>query len=146
MNLNGRFYLQEYTKAGKKQKILLEKAAKCFLTAVERNHADFRNYEKLSQVYRLLGDTQQAYDWGLKAAKRYPGIGRLQFNLAEIAEGMGKTTAAVEHYKEAVMIEDKYRSQFQVMYPGREIISRFDEDKYKRAKKRIENLSRQSVL
>ncbi len=145
-NLNGRFYLQEYNNTAKKQTVLLEKAVKCFLTAVERNKADFKNYEKLSQVYRLLGDAQKSYYWGLEAAKRYPGSGRLQFNLAEIAEKLGKITVAIEHYKETVKIEDKYRSQFQVMYPGREIISRLGEEKYKRAKQRIEFLSRQSAL
>jgi len=139
-NLNGRLYLQEYTQ-GKRQKLLLEKAVQCFLSAVKRDDVDFRNYEKLSHVYRLLGDTQQAYEWGHEAAKRYPGIGRLQFNLAEIAEKMGKTASAIEHYKETVMIEDKYRGQFQIMYPGREIISRLDEEKYERAKKQIQNLS-----
>ncbi|MHC4543673.1 MAG: O-antigen ligase family protein [Planctomycetota bacterium] len=145
-NMNGRLYLQQYNNTAKKQTVLLEKAAKCFLTAVERNKADFKNYEKLSQVYRLLGDTQQAYNCGLKAAKRYPGSGRLQFNLAEIAEKLGKITVAIEHYKEAVIIEDKYSSQFRQMYPGREIISRLGEEKYKKAKQRIEFLTRQSTL
>ena len=146
LNLNGRFYLQKYERTEKKQPVLLEKAVKCFLSAVERNNADFKNYEKLSQVYNLLGDTQKAYDWGLEAAKRYPGSGRLQFNLGEIAERMGKTTEAVEHYKEAIGIEDKYRRQFQEMYPGRDIISRIGEKKYKKAKQRIEFLSQQSAL
>jgi O-antigen ligase len=144
-NMNGRFYVREYTTSGKRQRLLLEKAAQCFLMAVKRNHADYRNYEKLSQVNRLLGHAQKAYDWGRKAAKRYPGNGRLQFNLAEIAEQMGKTTVAIEHYKEAVMIEDMYRGQFQVMYPGRDIISRLGEEKYKRAKKQIQHLSQLSI-
>lgn len=143
-NMNGRLYLQEYNETNNKQP--LEKATKCFLNAIERNKADFKNYEKLSQVYNLLGDTQQAYNRGLEAANRYPGSGRLQFNLAEIAEKLGKTVVAIEHYKEAVMIEDEYRSQFRQMYPGREIVSRLGEEKYKRAKQRIDSLSRQSVI
>jgi len=147
LNLNGRLYLQDYNDTGKKHPFLLENAAKCFLDAVERNEASFKNYEKLSTVYNLLGDTQKAYDWGLEAAKRYPGSGRLQFNLAEIAEQLGKTALAVEHYKEAVMIEDKYRRQFQRMYPDREeIFSRLGEEKYKRAKQKIDSLSRQPAL
>ncbi len=140
-NLNGRFYLQQYNQTKKRQPVLLEKAVKCFLAAVERNKADFKNYEKLSNVYNLLGDNKKAYDWGLEAAKRYPGSGRLQFNLAEIAEKLGKPAVAIEHYKEAIEIEDKYCSQFKEMYPGREIVSRLGEEKYKRAKMRIENLS-----
>jgi len=146
LNLNGRFYLQEYNKSGKRQKVLLENAAKNFLGAIERNNADFKNYEKLSQVYDLLGDNQKAYDWGLEAAKRYPGSGRLQFNLAEIAEQLGNTTLAVEHYKQAVIIEDKYRDQFREMYPGRKIVSRLGEEKYKKAKQKIDSLSRQPVI
>jgi hypothetical protein len=145
-NMNGRFYVREYTTVGKRQRLLLDKAAKCFLEAVDRNHADYRNYEKLSHVYRLLGDAQKAYDLGLEAAKRYPGNGRLQFNLAEIAEQLGKTTVAIEHYKEAVMIEDLYRGQFQVMYPERKkIVSRLGEKKYERAKKQIQHLSQLSI-
>lgn len=145
LNLNGRLYLQDYISGGKKHAALLEKAAQCFFEAVQRDSADFKNYEKLSQVYNLMGDNQKAYDWGLAAAKRYPGIGRLQFNLAEIAEKMGKTSVAIEHYKEAVNIEDKYRSQFRKMYPGRDVVSRLGEEKYERAKERIDFLSRQLV-
>ncbi|HUS74078.1 MAG TPA: tetratricopeptide repeat protein, partial [Sedimentisphaerales bacterium] len=147
LNLNGRLYLQRYEDAEKKQPILLEKAEKCFLNAIERNEASFKNYDKLSTVYNLLGDTQKAYDFGLEAAKRYPGSGRLQFNLAEIAEQLGKTALAVEHYLETIRIEDKYRRQFQRMYPEREeIVSRLGEEKYKKAKQRIEFLSQQSAL
>jgi tetratricopeptide (TPR) repeat protein len=142
LNLNGRLYLQRYEDAEKKQPMLLEKAEKCFLNAIERNEASFKNYDKLSTVYNLLGETQKAYDWGLEAAKRYPGSGRLQFKLAEIAEQLGKTALAIGHYNEAIDIEDKYRRQFQRMYPERDkIVSRLGEEKYKKAKQRIENLS-----
>ena len=94
----------------------------------------------------MLGDTQKAYYWGQEAAKRYPGSGRLQFNLGEIAERMGKIAEAVEHYKEAIEIEEKYRRQFREMYPGWDIVSRLGEKKYKKAKQRIEFLSQQSAL
>jgi tetratricopeptide (TPR) repeat protein len=143
-NMNGRLYLQQYDETKKKQSF--EKATKCFLDAIDRNKADFKNYEKLSQVYNLLGDTQQAYNCGLEAANRYPGSGRLQFKLGEIAEKLGKPAVAVGHYKETVMIEEDYRRQFRQMYPGREIISRLGEEKYKRAKQRIDSISRQSVI
>jgi len=143
LNMNGRLYLQEYKETGNKQS--LEKAAAYFLSAIERSKADFKNYEKLSQVYNLLGDTQQAYKWGLEAANRYPGSGRLQFNLAEIAEKLGKTTVAVGHYKETVRIEEEYRRQFRQMYPEWQMVSRLDEEKYKKAKKQIQHLSQTSI-
>ena len=143
LNLNGRLYLQRYNEVREKRPVLLEKAAKCFLAAIERNEANFKNYDKLSTVYNLLGEPQEAYEWGLKAAKRYPGSARLQFKLAEIAEGLGKTTLAIGHYSEAIEIEDKYRPQFQKMYPGREIVSRLGEEKYKKAKQRLKHLSEQ---
>jgi len=146
LNLNGRLYLQRYNEVREKRPVL-KKAAKCFLAAIERNEANFKNYDKLSTVYNLLGEPQEAYEWGLKAAKRYPGSARLQFKLAEIAEGLGKTTLAIGHYNEAIDIEDKYRDQFQRMYPEREeIVSRLGEEKYKKAKQRIEFLSQQSAL
>jgi tetratricopeptide (TPR) repeat protein len=145
-NMNGRLYLQEYNETRKKQP--LEKAAECFLDAIERDNASFKNYEKLSQVYNLLGDTQQAYNWGLEAANRYPGSGRLQFKLGEIAEKLGKPAVAVGHYKKTVMIEEEYRRQFRQMYPGPgwEMVSRLGEEKYKKAKQKIDSLSRQSVI
>ena len=143
LNMNGRLYLQQYNETRNKQS--LKKATKCFLNAIERDNASFKNYEKLSQVYNLLGDTQQAYNCGLEAANRYPGSGRLQFKLGEIAEKLGKPALAVAHYKETVMIEEEYRRQFRQMYPGREIVSRLGEEKYKKAKQRIEYLSRQQV-
>jgi hypothetical protein len=146
LNLNGRFYLQEYYESRAKQTVLLDKAANCFLKAIERHNADFKNYEKLSTVYNLLGNTEKAYEYGIEAAKRYPGSERLQFNLGEIAEKSGKTAVALEHYKEAVIIEDKYREQFREMYPGREIFSRLGKEKYNRAKQQVEILSRQQTL
>jgi tetratricopeptide (TPR) repeat protein len=143
LNLNGRFYVQEYNQAVKKQAVLLEKAAQCFLEAVRRDNADFKNYEKLSQVYNLLGDNKTAYRWALEAAKRYPGSDRLQFNLGNIAEQLNAIPDAVEHYKKAVKIEDQFRAQFRQMYPRREIVSRLGEEKYQFALERIRELEKQ---
>lgn len=145
-NMNGRLYLHQYNQTKTRQPVLLERAAECFYAAMERDNASFKNYEKLSTVYNLLGDAQKAYNWGLGAVKRYPGSGRLQLKLAEIAEQLDKTTIAIGHYKRAIQIEDKYRLQFREMYPVRKIFSRLGEEKYKRAKKRIEYLSKQPVL
>jgi hypothetical protein len=54
---------------------------------------------------------------------------------------LDKTDIAVAQYEKAVEIEDAYRNQFKVMYPGREIFSRLGEEKYKNAKQRIKYLS-----
>ena len=142
LSLNGRLYMQHYDQTSDKDLALLEQAADCFLRAAERDKADFKNYEKLSAVYNLLARPQKAYDWGVEAVKRYPGSGRLRIELAKIAEKLGKTDIAIEHYKEAIDIEDKYRRQFQRMYPGREIFSRLGEEKYQFAKQRITHLSK----
>ncbi|GAF82455.1 unnamed protein product, partial [marine sediment metagenome] len=107
LNLNGRLYLQHYKETGRNQLLLLKQAEECFLAAIERNRADFKNYEKLSAVYNLLAEPQKAYEWGLKAIKRYPGSARLRIELAKIAEQLGKTDVAIKHYEKAIDIEDK---------------------------------------
>ena len=152
--LNGRIYLQRYRQTGKMQPALLKQAAECFLAAVKRDKADFKNYEKLSEVYNLLAEASsrqektdwlnKAFDSAWRAVERYPGSARLRVKLAEIAEQLDKTDIAIENYKEAIETEDSYRAQFRIMYPGREIFSRLGEEKYKLAKKQVEKLSKQS--
>lgn len=140
-NLNGRLYLQHYHNTGGKQSALLKKAEQCFLEAIARDPANFKNYEKLSTVYDLLGRLQEAYDQGIRAAEHYPGSAQIQFQLAQIAEKLDKTDDAIEHYKNAIEIEDSFRKQFKTMYPDREIVSRLDKDKYDSSKNRVELLS-----
>jgi tetratricopeptide (TPR) repeat protein len=152
-NLNGRLYLQQYNEApvpaspqvqaGRKQSGLLKNAEVCFKQAIARNKADFKNYEKLSDVYELLGQTQEAYDWCLKAIQLYPGSDRLHFKLAQIAEQLGETKTAIEQYNKAIDIEDSFRRQFQMMYPERkEIVSRLGEENYQFAIKKVKELSK----
>lgn len=141
LKFNGNIYLQEFETAPNAGSGMLEKAADCFLGAIERNRADFKNYEKLSIVYNLLGQKQKAYEYAFEAVRRYSGSGRLRIELAKLAEDLNKTEYAVEHYKKAVEIEDAYRSQFRMMYPGREMFSRLGEEKYEFAIKQIEKLS-----
>ncbi len=140
-NLNGRGYLEHYMQTSQSEPILLEKAAERFLWAVERNRADYKNYSKLCRVYELLGEPEKAYSWCVGAVRRYPGSGKLHAGLAKTAEQLGKTEAAIEHYKKAIEIEDAYRSQFKVMYPGREVFSRIGEEEYHFAIKRLEELT-----
>lgn len=150
LSLNGRLYLQRFYSSGPKQIDLLRRSEKCLLEAIERNRADFKNFERLSGVYTLLAETsggqektdylKRAFDNALLAIECYPGCGRLRIELAKIAEQLSKTNLAIEQYKKAIEIEDSYRSQFQLMYPDRKIFSRLGEEEYKNAKQRIEQL------
>jgi tetratricopeptide (TPR) repeat protein len=144
LNLNGRLYLQDFTETGEKERALLEKAQECFLRAIDRDKADFKNYEKLSTVCDLLGETQNAYDWCLKATTLYPNSDRLRFQLAKLAEKLGKNDVALEQYRKAVEIEEKYRDQFRTIYPERkEIVSRLGEEEYQFAMEQIKALKEQ---
>ena len=136
-NLNGRSYLRQYYSSIDGDSALLEKAAENFQKAIERNRADFKNYEKLSQTYQLLSQREKAYEYAAKAVKRYPGSARLRIELAQLAETLARNDVATEQYTKAVQIEDAYREQFKIMYPGKEIFSRLGEQKYQKAKAKI---------
>ena len=143
-NFNGRLYLQQYDQARDKRPVLLEEAVRCFSQAIERNPANYKNYENLATAYARLGQPQKAYDWYLRAAGLYPGREWLWFELAQTAEQLGRTGLALCHYVKAVEIEGSYREQFRQMYPDREkIVSRLGDKEYQHAQKRIEELSKQ---
>jgi len=135
------------------QPALLKKAEVCFLAAIERNKADFKNFKQLTEVYNLLAEssTQQqsthwlhkAFDSANRSVQLYPGLARLRVALAEIAEKLGKSDVAIEQYEKAVDIEDSFRVQFRLMYPGWEMFSRLGEEKYKDTKQRIKTLCEQ---
>jgi O-antigen ligase len=155
LNLNGRLYLQQYNETPNAQPALLKKAQACFFAAIARDNADFKNYEKLSEVYTLLAENSpeqekkdllnNAMDSLWSAIERYPTSDRLRFKLAETAEQLGKNNIAVAQYEKAVEIEDAYRNQFKIMYPGREIFSRLGKEKYEKAKQLIKSLSMQQA-
>jgi hypothetical protein len=141
LDLDGRVYLRQYAQSERKQIALLKKAELFLLQTIKRNKADFKNYERLVTVYDLLGEHQKAYEVGHKAIKLYPGSGRLRFNIAQIAEKLGKADIALVQYRAAVRIEDSFRRQFHQMYPERkETVSRLGQDKYEFALQRIEKL------
>lgn len=142
LNLNGRLYLQEYEYGRPKQRASLEKAADYFRQAVAVNPANYKNYEKAGDAYRLLGQDKEAYDWYLGAAGRYPGCGRLHLRLGELAEKRDAPEKARGHYQRAIEIEDAFRQQFRAMYPEREkVVSRLGDDNYRRAKASLAALS-----
>jgi len=152
LSLNARLYLQRFLFSVSKQKALLLQAEKCLLNAIQRNKAAFKNFERLTDVYSLLAETSteqrtdclnKAFENARLAVERYPGSGRLRIKLAQIAEQLGKTNAAIEHYRKAIDIEDSFRRQFQQIYPDRQVLTRLGEDKYHAAKQRIKYLTGQ---
>jgi O-antigen ligase len=152
-SLNGRVYLRHFELTQSRNRDLLVGAEASLLEAISRDKADFKNFEKLIAVYDNFAKItpqkkdhwlEKAYNSAEEAVKRYPGSGRLRNKLAKIAEELGKTDVATKHYEEAVNIEDKYRRQFEIMYPEEEeIFSRLGEEEYKNAKQRIKHLSQQ---
>jgi tetratricopeptide (TPR) repeat protein len=156
LNLEGRLYLQHYNEMPNAQPALLKKAEVCFLAAIERSRADFKNFERLAKVYILLAETStqqgkidwlhKAFDSAGRSVQLYPGSARLRVTLAEIAEKLGQTDVAIEQYEKAVDIEDSFRVQFRLMYPGWEMFSRLGEEKYKNTKQRIKELCEQPTL
>ncbi|MHC4646570.1 MAG: O-antigen ligase family protein [Planctomycetota bacterium] len=153
LEMNGRLYLQQYKEMRETELGLLEKAAACFLAAIERNEADFKNFELLTEAYLLHAERSnpqekaawlnKAFESATAAAELYGGCGRLRVELGRIAEQLDKTELAGHQYEEAVRIEDSYRRQFRLMYPGRPIFSRLGEEKYEFAKERMEALRKE---
>jgi len=149
-SLNGRLYLEHFGFFTPRQPQLLLSAEQSFFIAAQRNPADFKSFERLAEVYSAFAQISpqqkeeflnKALDSDSVAIELYPGCDRLNIQLAEIAEQLGKTDLAIEYYKKAVDIENGFRAQFRMMYPNRQVFSRLGEEKYGLAKKRIETLS-----
>lgn len=140
-NLNAGLYVEHFLYTGKKQRDLIKKIEQLYLNAIERDEANFINYDKLSMFYDLIDRPKDAYDWGLKAAKHHPTSSRIQFRLAEIAEKLNNTDNAINHYKKVIDIVNSFRHQFQLMFPDEEIVGRLEQDKYNLAQDRLQKLS-----
>lgn len=148
---SGKLYLQMLEYYGPKKKEILILAEKSLRQAAKRNPADFKPYEKLYELYIRLAKIsavnekakweQKAFDVISEAVSRYPGSGRLRMKLAAAAESIGKIDLAIENYQKAIEIEDAYRKQFAIMYPGREVFSRLSPDKYEHAKSKVKTLA-----
>ncbi len=152
LSLNGRLYLHDFQMTQGKSPDLLLQAVESLQAAIGRNSAAFKDFERLTDAYSALADVSReqekagwlnkAFEAASAAIERYPGCERLHFKLAQTAERQGKNDIALEHYKEAIEIEDAYRSQFRLMYPDRkEIVSRMGEDAYQFAVERVKGLS-----
>ncbi|OHB61103.1 MAG: hypothetical protein A2167_08955 [Planctomycetes bacterium RBG_13_46_10] len=132
---------------------VLHNAEGLLSAAIERDRADYSNYENLAEVYTMLGQInseerrlwfEKAHCELQKALLRYPSSAQLHTKSAKIAEQLGLTEEAIEHYRKAVEIEDDYREQFKIMFPDREVISRMGKVNYINAKERLEELVRKT--
>jgi len=150
LNLDSKLLLQRSSELPPSQQTdLLLGAEKSLLQAVNRNSADYKKFEQLTEIYILLAKASpqkevawltKAFDSAALAVDRYLGCARLRFQLAQIAERLGKTDTTVEQYAKAIEIEDGFRKQFQIMYPDRKIVSPFDEEDYQLAKEKLKSL------
>ncbi len=152
LSLNSRLYLRQYETMLDKDRDLLLSAEACLKDAIGRNNAEFKNFERLSKVYRLLAEVSagrektdrldKAFEAASQAVELYPDSGRLRFKKAQIADLMGNAEIAIEQYTKALEIEEQYRDQFREMYPEIEdVVSRIDKNSYYYAKERVEELS-----
>lgn len=146
LTMKGRIALHEYHNYATPREDRLILAEQSYLAATGRDRIDFQNYEKLTEIYELLAEADEAHktkwlskalDTSKQAVKLYPGLGRLRFRLARIAERLGENVLAIENYKKAVEIENAYRKQFAGMYPDAKIFSRLGRQNYNFAKQRI---------
>ena len=147
--MNGRLYIQSFYRSDTQKEQIFNNAEQALFTAAQRNPQDYKNFDALAEVYSLYARLQsgqndswlnKALDSASIAVSLYPGDADLRLRLAQIAEDLGQTDLALQNYKIAVQIEDGFREQFKLMYPGRKALSRLDEDKYFFATQRINDL------
>ncbi len=151
---NGNLYIQEFYRLDVQKELLFNNAEQMLFIAAERNPRDHKIFDSLSELYstyaRLLPEQNEAmlnkalYSASM-AVELYPGDAELHLNLAQIADDLGRTDLALKNYKIAVQIEDGFRKQFKLMYPGRKVLSRLNEDKYFSATQRIKDLEQKPL-
>jgi hypothetical protein len=146
---NGNLYIQELYRSDVQKEQLFNNAEQMLFIAAERNPRNHKIFDSLSELYSIYARLQpeqneamlnKALDSASIAVKLYPGDAELHLKLAQIADDLGRTDLALKNYKVAVQIEDGFREQFKLMYPGRKVLSRLNEDKYFSATQRIKDL------
>jgi hypothetical protein len=147
--LNGNLYIQDFYRSDAQKEQLFNKAEQSLFIAALRNPQDYKIFSSLAELYSLYArlEPQQSdsmlnealYSASI-AVELYPGDAELNLRLAQIADDLSKADLALKHYRIAVQIEDGFRKQFKLMYPGRKVISRLNEDKYFFATRRIKDL------
>jgi O-antigen ligase len=146
---DGQMYLKHIYSPLMPREEMLTKAEQSLFIAAQRNPADYRPFDGLAQLYLLRAQLapdekdkwfNKAFDVTSIAVLLYPGQAELHFQLAAIADELGRTDLALKHYRQALDIEDGYREQFHIMYPDLKIISRLPQDQYNAAKERLKTL------
>ncbi len=146
---NGNLYIQEFYRPDVQKERLFDNAEQALFIAGERNPRDYKIFDSLSELYSTYARLQpeqtdamlnKALVSASAAVELYPGDAELHLKLAQIADDLGRTDLALKNYKIAVQIEDDFRKQFKLMYPGRKVLSRLNEDKYFSATQRIKDL------
>ncbi|MGD0552538.1 MAG: O-antigen ligase family protein [Sedimentisphaerales bacterium] len=146
---NGNLYIQELYRSDVQKEQLFNNAEQMLFIAAERNPRNHKIFDSLSELYSIYAHLQpeqneamlnKALDSVSIAVKLYPGDAELHLKLAQIADDLGRTDLALKNCKIAVQIEDGFREQFKLMYPGRKVLSRLNEDKYFSATQRIKDL------
>lgn len=137
---NGRMYLHQYDQAPENTQ-LLKQAKTCFTEALSCNPRNFKNYEKLSDTLTHLGAYEEAHQAASRAIELYPGYARLHFKWARLSERLSRMDQAIAGYEQAVFIENKFRVQFQSMYPDRQdLVYRLNLADYEQAQQRLTDL------
>jgi hypothetical protein len=146
---NGNLYIQEFYRSDVQKEQLFNNAEQALFIATERNPRDYKIFDSLSELYSIYAHFHPEQNEALLnkalvsasiAVELYPGDAELHLKLAQIADDLGQTDLALKNYKVAVQIEDGFRKQFKLMYPGRKVLSRLNEDKYFSATQRIKAL------
>ena len=150
LSMSGKIFMYQYASNPVKNLGSLTSALDNFLQAVERDPADYKNYEKLIDTYTLIAQRSEgdlceknlkiALGYAEKAAQLYPGSASIRFKYALVADQLKMTTLAIGQYLKAIEIEDSFAAQFKTMYPTREIVSRLGSDLYNQAKSRVQQL------
>ena len=120
--------------------------------AIARNLADARPRQLLADILLAAAEQtdedaekttrkQQAFKVFQDALERYPGSDVLNYQLGVLAEELGRPEQAVSYLEAALDIEQRYRQQFQIMYPDQpEIISRLGPRRYEDLLERLSRL------
>ena len=146
------FMTQSYQSQKMNHQAFLDRIEGLAGMAIQRNPADFKPWRLRAKINIIRSEQtqgevkqaalEQAFEDLQQAIARYPGSGKLHYQMASVAEQLGRNDIALCHYRTAVDIEDAYRAQFRIMYPDRDIISRLGATAYTDAKAKIDQLQK----